>query len=380
MANPSRNAKSCVAELLYRETYRFTFLQAVRLLRHLAALNGTPGGELGSDVHPNEEYVRLIGTPSRTFPGAEILQLLVAENRQDATPSESGEFADLKTVPMMVTTFMGLYGPLGVLPQHDTQRIINNVLRSGAKKGKSGNPEKEFLDLFTHRLLSLFYRASTKYRVPLAFEAFCRGNEDELFSRSLFSVAGFGTRGLKSRQVFDDSIIVQYANNFAVRAKNAISLTNMLSEVFRVTVQVQQFVGQWLELDSDSQSLMPTLGNPLGRNCLLGQSIIIGDRIWDIQGKFRICLGPLNYAGFETFLEGSEKLTALAQLVRTAVGVQYDFDVQLELLAEDIPECGLAGGARLGQNSWLISKTPARNSTDAIMAVNGFPLPLQIAG
>ncbi len=392
MANPRRNAKPGVADLLQKETWRFSFLQANRLLRQIAARWGNPHGELGTDIHPDEEYVRLVSCPSRTFPGAEVLQLVrhlppgsdeSAAAGAAANGDSSGDAGAEKgspVTPQMVTTFMGLYGPQGVLPWHDTQRIINSISRSGLNKNQLNAPEKEFLDLLTHRILSLFYRASIKYRAPLSYEATLLGGREDLFTRSLYSIAGFGTGGLRNRQLYDDSVNILYASLHSTNPKNALSLMTMLADVFQVPVRIEQFSGQWLELDSDSRSWMPTRQNPDGLNCSLGQSFIIGDRIWDVQGKFRIHLGPLNYAEFETFLSGSPRLNALAQLVRTAVGIQFDFDVQLELLAVEIPQCELRGVTRLGQNSWLITRTPDRNSTDAVMAVDGFPLTQQLAG
>jgi len=367
MASPGRNPKSGLAGQVEREPYRFSFVQTVRLLQKIRQEMGLPVQELGSDSHPAGEFLRLIAHPSRIFPGAEILQISELPGKKDE-PDSKGNLA-------VVTAFMGLYGPSGVLPYFDTQRVIDSIPRSGSMALAKGVPEKDLLDLFTHRLLSLFYRASTKYRLPEAYDhTYSSGTSTiDLFTGSLYAITGMGTSGLRNRQEVKDEIAIEFSGYFSGYPKNALSLARMVSAYYMVPATVRQFVGQWRNLAEDSLSEMPSRSNPLGVNCQLGISFIVGQRIWDIQGKFRVCIGPLKYAEFEQFLPGSHVLTALAQTVRLYAGPQFEFDVQLELLGSDVPRCGLAGNTRLGQNSWLIGDRSEENRTDAVLAVSGAP-------
>ncbi len=102
----------------------------------------------------------------------------------------------------------------------------------------------------------------------------------------------------------------------------------------------------------------------------LGTSAVLGARIWDVQGSFRIQLGPLDYAQFQTFMPGAAQMAQLAALARTYVGPALDFDVQLTLKGSDVPACALssnpAAGARLGWNTWLPTTSPRRDASDAI--------------
>ena len=67
-----------------------------------------------------------------------------------------------------------------------------------------GNPERrtlrDWLDLFNHRLISLFFRAWEKYRFPLAYErGLPAGPEPDAFTRSLYCLVGLGLPPLRGR-------------------------------------------------------------------------------------------------------------------------------------------------------------------------------------
>jgi type VI secretion system protein ImpH len=61
----------------------------------------------------------------------------------------------------------------------------------------------------------------------------------------------------------------------------------------------------------------------------------------------------------------------LNDLVRFLVGVEYDFDVQLVLKKEEIPECHLRSGAAappmLGWTTWLKSEPSPDDASDLIL-------------
>jgi type VI secretion system protein ImpH len=359
MASKSRSAKHSVREQLKSQPYRFSFVQACRLIELISRRQGQNLHPIGEDSLPSEECVRIAAQPSRSFPSAEVAAI---SNLDRDVSEDSGE------PPKITVTFMGLFGPSGVLPQHDTQRIID----AGNKK----NPERDFLDVFNHRIVSHFYRASIKYSIPFAFEAtYCKpGTPENTVTSSLYAIAGMGTPGLRQRLEIVDELAIEFAGLLGHTPKNAISLQRMLGSYFDLTVEVQQFVGQWMYLSAENKSEMPTRGMMLGQNCELGLTFILGERVWDIAGRFRIKLGPLTRVQFESFLPGSQNLIKVAQLVQLYVGQQFDFDVQLELLADEVPATSLGEDSRLGYNSWLFAVQPIENKCDAVLSQSGQPL------
>jgi type VI secretion system protein ImpH len=369
MASPRGTARDSVKGLLEREPTRFSFVQVIRILELIRRRVGIPYQPIGRNARPDVELVRLVGKAGLSFPSSEVVSLANLSARDPANDPLQ---------PVLQVAFLGLYGASGVLPYFDTQRIIDQGIRS--------NPEKDLLDLFNHRILSYFFRASTKYRIPVAYEHYLNDCEsasrnssgststDHVVTKALLAFAGMATPGLARRMDFPDDLTIEFSQFFGNRPKNAISLTRMLEAVFQQKVQLIQFQGQWLQLSPDNKSLMPTREMPMGQNSILGQAFIIGDRVWDIQSKFRIRLGPLNLNDFQSYLPGSSNLTKMAQLVRLYVGNQMDFDVQLELVGAEVPDIKLgAAASRLGLNTWLISKPPTSNKSEAVFKPSGQP-------
>jgi type VI secretion system protein ImpH len=266
----------------------------------------------------------------------------------------------------MVVAFLGLTGPQGVLPQHYTSLLLRRI------RGKDF-ALRDFLDLFNHRTVSLFFRAWEKYRLPFAYErSRLDGAEGalDLCSWVLYCLVGLGTAGLRGQLAIDDETFLYYGGLFAQQTRPAVSLERMLQDYFELPVRLVQAVGQWLTLDEADRSLTPSAGMRFGRNCQLGVNLIVGERVYDVQSKFRLCIGPLTYGQFRRFMPRGDGLRALCQLTRTFAGPEFDFDVQPVLLASEVPWCRLtddpADGPCLGWNTWVRCGPFARDVTSAV--------------
>jgi type VI secretion system protein ImpH len=369
MAPEGGRKDSALAQTLYSEPYRFSFFQVVRLLglmSHERALQPPhwKRDAVGQDPRRIEwEIARFRAYPSLTFPPSDVNQI-----RPPAQVS-NGEDWELPP-PEIVVSFMGLTGPSGVLPEHYTRLIISRLR-------DKDSTFRDFLDLFNHRLISLYHRAWEKYRFPFIYERVALGmvadETEDLFTRCLFSVIGLGTAGLRNRQLISDETFLYYGGHFAHFPRCTISLENVLRDYFELEVQIEQFQGQWLYLSPEDRSLLPSPQAPNGLNTELGLNFILGERVWDVQSKFRLRLGPLNYAEFCRFMPIGDALRPMAQLTRSYVGMEFDFDVQPVLLGEEVPWFRLvsegADGPRLGWNTWVRSKPFEHNVMDAIFSL-----------
>ena len=260
------------------------------------------------------------------------------------------------------------------------QRETNNAERTALR---------DWLDLFNHRFVSLFFRAWEKYRFPFRFEQAAGPGEDDPFTNVLRCYVGIGMAPLRSRlrvvarddpspraprrqlAAVDDLSLLYYAGFLAHRPRNAVSLQGLLGDYFDLDARVLQFHGQWLAIEPEGRT---RLGGEASSN-QLGVSAIAGDRVWDVRSKIRLRLGPLSYERFRELVPDPAPVAErkafylLSHLVRLYAGPEVDFDVQLVLRAAEVPECRLGDeddlGPRLGWNTWLRSEPMDRDPDDA---------------
>ncbi len=365
MASADGRERDRVNRDLFTAPYRFDFFQAVRLLEHrirehkrsAEASDSHPHGQrVGEDVHPGDEGVRFRAEASLGFPAAAISEIRRV-TRSPGAPSGPHP-------PEMTVTFLGLTGPSGALPRHYTELLLRRIREKDYAL-------RDFLDLFNHRLISLFYRSWEKYRWPIAWERSQLDHpaaEPDAATRGLHCLVGMGTAGLRGRLNTDDDVFLYYSGHFAHFPRSASALESLLTDHLDMPVQVLQCRGQWLHLDRDDQAFMPSRHEPEGRNNQLGVSLVVGERIWDLQSKFRLRIGPLTWRQFCSLMPNGRALRPLCQIARMYVGPGLDFDVQPVLKPDEVPPCRFAAdpehAAYLGWNTWM--PPPATPSPRAI--------------
>lgn len=333
--------KSVIGERLRQEPFRFDFFQAVRLLEKLFP-ERTPVGRF---AHPNREVARFGVNNSLAFPASQIQSMDWPENEGDA--------------PNMTVNFMGLTGPQGTLPNPYTSLIIERLRASDGTL-------RDFLDIFNHRFISLFYRAWRKYRLDVSAER----DERDRFSRHLLSLLGLGTDGLQDRLAIPDDSLIYYSGLLAQHPRSAQALCQILTDYFSVPVKIEQFAGAWYRLDPTARCCFSDSTND--SECL-GLGAVVGDEVWSQQSKLRIVLGPLSLEKYLEFLPDGSNWEPLSSWVRFFSNEELDFEVKLILEREDVPACALgaedASGPQLGWVSWLKSKPLGRDPDDTVLAI-----------
>jgi type VI secretion system protein ImpH len=329
-------------EKLFAEPERFEFFQAVRLLEKMFP----DRAPVGRDQLPANEAARFRSHVSLYFPPSEIYELRSTED----------EFSGKQKLEIFVN-FMGMVGMMGAMPMHYSELIIDRA-RYGDRT------LWEFLDLFTHRTVSLFFRAWEKYRFPVNYE---RGKDD--FTEYLFDVVGLGTHGLRGRLDLDDETLLPYGGLIVQKPHSASAVKNLVSDYFGVPAEIRQFTGQWLALDAES---ITTLG---AMNSALGVSTIVGTRVWDDQSKFRLRLGPLGFKEFQGFLPNGTAYKPVKAILRFMIGQDLDFDIQLKLKAKEVPGTILTTRAKrrpmLGWTSFLKTKPFRQDDEQVILQTTG---------
>ena len=85
----------------------------------------------------------------------------------------------------------------------------------------------------------------------------------------------------------------------------------------------------------------------------LGASAVLGRSVFDRQHHFRVHVGPLDLAGFEALLPVGSALPAVKALVAQYVGIEFGWDLRLELDKARVPACQPGRYGRLGWTTWL---------------------------
>jgi type VI secretion system protein ImpH len=332
MAGARGQESIAVAGTLREQPWPVGFFQSVRLLQ--LASGGDPVGRYGP---PAKEAVRFGADTRMAFPASEVQSI-------DAAPNGP---------PVMRVNIMGLTGPLGVLPLAYTA-LLRERQRAGDLAGR------DFLDIFHHRLLSLFYLAWEKYRFGVSFE---RGERDRL-SHHLADLIGLGTPGLENRQDVPDVALLFYAGLLGMQTRPAAALEQILNDYFGVAAEIEQFIGAWRPIDPADQC---SLGEDFGPSERLGMGALAGAEIWDDQTRIRIRLGPLSLEEYRGFLPGGAANRRLRALAAFYAGMEFDIDVELILRRDEVPECELGDGPQLGWTTWAKSAPFSRDPGDTIL-------------
>jgi type VI secretion system protein ImpH len=340
MSSASPNKDKLPAASLPPQTQSVPFFAALRKIQ------SAQGALIGRDTRPAQEPVRLRAEVALAYPATELAK---------ATTDSEGRVT-------LEVSFLGLFGPSGALPQHYTQTIIDRVRHKD-------HGLRNFLDLFNHRWLSHFYRAWEKHDYPSAFQTAHSLGEEDTVTQILWSLIGFGTAGQRQRLRLEDKSLLHYCGLLADPRVRPTTLANILSDWFQVSVEVVQFFGQWIRIPTPDQTCL----NPvrLGESCnnRLGIDAVAGDRVWNVENRFRLRIGPLGLKQFRQFSPTGELLPAFVALARTYVGPQFEFDIQVVLCREQVPALQLGNALApscLGWNSWLGEWPHARDPEDAI--------------
>ena len=246
----------------------------------------------------------------------------------------------------MTVAIGGTTGPQGVLPSHYTELVIERLRDKDYALW-------DFLDLFNHRFVSLFYRAWEKYRFPSS----TRGRRRSLH-RSLFALIGLGTGVCADASESPTTRLLLYAGLLAQRPRSATAIVAMLGDYFGVPPGRRQFVGQWLALEPEDAFAARREEQPARRRRRLRRARL--EQPVPVPGPAR----PAGLARVPGLPAARAPGGRSHDLVRFLVGLEFDFDVQLVLKKEEIPACHL-GSRRpappmLGWTTWLKSAAAPR--------------------
>lgn len=233
---------------------------------------------------------------------------------------------------------LGLCGAGSPLPAFYAEQALAD--------GTDHNPTRDFLDLFHQRLQRLMWPIWRKYRYRACFQA----DAGDAFSAQMFALIGLGGQALRDAAPLDCKRLLPYLGLLSLRAHSAALIETVLRYYFKHSAL---FIEQWVER---RVVITPSQRNRLGRaNSRLGHDQVLGYRVADRSGKFRVHVQGLGWQRFHALLPGAADYQALCALVRLTARDPLAYDVRLVLAKEEIrPLCiGEHNLCRLGWTSWL---------------------------
>src|SRR6185295_10489717 len=206
--------------------HRHDFYQTLRRLECL--YDGKP--RWGEALRPVDEPVRLGQDPDLSFA---------------PTPLASFE-TDGGRPPRLQVRLFGLFGPNGPMPLHITEYARERLRLAG-------DPTlSRFLDVFHHRFLALFYRAWAQAQPHVNRD---RPKADR-FTVYVGAFIGLAAPKARERDALPDLAKFFHVGTLIRQVRNAEGLSAILRHFFRVPVQIEEFVAQWLVLGATERTFL----------------------------------------------------------------------------------------------------------------------------
>ncbi|HEV7405129.1 MAG TPA: type VI secretion system baseplate subunit TssG [Chthoniobacteraceae bacterium] len=277
--------------------------------------------------------------------------------------------------PKLLIRFTGLTGPQGPLPLVLTEFIRNRLtgvddpdlprttFGEGADQPQAARRDPvlaEFIDLFHHRLICLFYRAWAVANQTVDFDRSHLPGASTSFAEWLASLFGHGLPEFDGLDSIPTWQKVAFTGHFANPTRHLSGLRGVVGAAFATGSEVEPLVGQWVNIPEGESCRLgerPGTGT-LGVNCL------VGSRFWDRQMKFNVRLGPMPYAEFITFLPGEKNHRRLHDWINLYTRQEFDWEAAIVLRRDEVPPLRLGRGAQLGRTGWVHSRPFALDPED----------------
>jgi len=225
--------------------------------------------------------------------------------------------------------------------------------------GVVGNTTRDFLDVFHHRLQRLMLPVWRKYRYRARFQAGAR----DTFSEQMFALIGLSGQQIRSIARLNCERLLPYLGMLGLRSHSASLIETVLRYYFKHhRLFIEQWVLRTVVIDDPQRN---RLGNA---NSVLGHDQVLGCRVADRSGKFRVHLQGLGWQQLHGFLPTGADYPLLCSLVRLTARDPLEYDLRLVLAKEEIRplHIGEHNVCGLGWTSWL-----AHECADGVVMVSG---------
>lgn len=333
----SHDREERLAKLLH-VAHRTAFFTLVPLLERLTK----DAVRVGGDGPPIDEAIRFRHDPRLVFASGDIQSARVKRVPED-TEQPRGR---TRPVIELVTTFLGLTGALSPLPLYIAEEVNH--------EDEEHPVRRDFLDIFHHRLVSIMYRAVTRYSPVREHKSEGR---DAWIDRIL-SISGMDPDTYAPVTEIPTGKLLRLAPLVAHRGRGVQTLRKALQLVLREElgpdgeISIEEFAGDWVNIHEGQRSALGVANHILAGGAMLGR------RAYDRGGRFKVCLGPLDTKARHAFSENGKGLKLLQDCVDLIVRESLNYDIELHVAASAVQPFRLSAKSpsRLGTNTRLASR------------------------
>ncbi|MDF7675605.1 type VI secretion system baseplate subunit TssG [Neisseriaceae bacterium ESL0693] len=278
---------------LLRHPERHQFYQFCRILARQGINLRVPG--LQTD---NKETLQFCAWPYLGFPAGELRRAL---------PESAYHY----TLPIVYTTFMGLTGTDGAMP--------NWLIAQTAQKSDAMAHLNAFLDIFHHRQMMLFYQIWQRYYYEFQYTA---AAQDKISTALLTLVQGRRPVPVDPRYYLGTMRLLNKKH------KNALGLIELVRYVLPTArrVEINQFMPVARAIPQLTLKQQPVLGEA-----------VLGRFMYDANSQIGIRVTLDDYQSLHDLYAGQPIRQILADLVKKYVGLALDVTLTAQIALQFLP-------------------------------------------
>lgn len=309
MARKIRKQENPLIRQLLDTPEKFSFAQAVRLLRH--------------PVLNDKLSIVFTSSDDMTFNSSELSRV--------SMDKEAGRV-------IISINFLGLLGSSSIFPEYQYHIDLDD------------NAEKsvlsDFFNIFHQSIIAMFVKANDFSNMAIYDE---RGElKHNGLARLLIGLSGVSKKIENKNDEQVHKLKLKFAPYYATHSRCKQGLVAILSNYFACVVKVDEC--------QEAYEVIDALESPkfYSQQCKLGDYISLGRRRYYYQSKICIVLSELNQNQYNDFLPSGQQFTLLNKIINSYVDYELDYSIKLMLSNSEKISSALNKHC-LARDAWLPS-------------------------
>lgn len=331
---PTQSDAEWIRNDLLAHARHYDFFYAVGMMERLYP----DAVRVGGNGPYHHEAIRFCHDEALSFSPGDVARVTFGDRPR--APEERFEIS--RPYFQVTTAFLGLTGSVSPLPLYFAEEIA---------QAQDHTVERDFLDVFHHRLISMVYRVGVKHDLAREYSV----DASDAWSRRILALAGFDLWGGRRLEHLPLWRMLRLAPLLAARTRSARVIATAIEDACEdalqgARVRIEQFRGDWTPLDAAQRMALGVRNHALGRDAVLGQ------KVFDRASRAVIVIETLT-ANFRRFLGDGDMFPVVLELVHllSPEPITFELDLVINERARPRFELGRPLGGRLGVDAWLSS-------------------------